>query len=418
MEKYELVEGHAIIDENYCVITANEQFYRFLGNTTSAISLIESIHQVDAEDFMDVCQRLKEDKTVDMVLRIRRADNSYRWILIQITKFTFQSELNTFEYLELNASDIFALKRQNEILQNNVMNFRHILAMENEMFFVYDYNAHTFQINNFIDNEIHNFLDMNINALNDKIDREHLIDESTLDEYNAFCNDMKHGILSYSHTFKTSLLTNTDRFDKMELHVNTIYKDDRPDKAVGSIHNLSDNAAYKSLHTYNQKQRYTDFTSSDIYQFCTNNIKYKLNCEFTLILLKVNNYDKIEEEKGACYIEALFKTVVRTVRQLVGYRGIVCDMEKNLLCIAIREINNEVNLRAFLESLRNQILWNVLLAHSNKNITFSIGISRYPQNGSDIDIVYKKLYRALEICSERSNNRYIIYREHLYGELK
>ena len=74
-------------------------------------------------------------------------------------------------------------------------------------------------------------------------------------------------------------------------------------------------------------------------------------------------------------------------------------------------------LRAFLEALRNQISWNVLLMNSKRNITFSIGISRYPQNGSELEIVNKKLYRAMDIVHERGRNRYIIYREHLHGDI-
>ena len=37
IEKFELLDGNAIIEMNYCVITANEQMYRFLGISASVI---------------------------------------------------------------------------------------------------------------------------------------------------------------------------------------------------------------------------------------------------------------------------------------------------------------------------------------------------------------------------------------------
>ena len=105
IEKYELIDGHAIIDMNYNIITANEEMYRFIGISTMT-SILESIHQVDLDDFMDVAHHLRQDQEADMVIRMRRSDNSYRWILLHIAHFQFVSTDNSFEYFELSASDI------------------------------------------------------------------------------------------------------------------------------------------------------------------------------------------------------------------------------------------------------------------------------------------------------------------------
>lgn len=64
------------------------------------------------------------------------------------------------------------MKKQNATLQNNMQSFRHLLAMENELFFIYDYKTHNFKINNFIDNEIHNIIDMDISELTSKMEDE------------------------------------------------------------------------------------------------------------------------------------------------------------------------------------------------------------------------------------------------------
>lgn len=416
IEKYELIDGHAIIDTNYNIITANEEMYRFIGIST-VNSIMESIHQVDLDDFIDVAHHLREGQETDMVLRMRRSDNSYRWILLHIARFQFISTSNAFEYFELSASDILALHKQNEILQNNMQSFRHLLAMENELFFIYDYKTHNYKINNFIDNEIHTLIDMDVKDLMKMIADEHLISEDTMDEYNAFIKDMEQASVSYTHSFKTNILTKKAEYDLIEVKVTTIYINNKPSKAVGSIRNLTNAQNYTSINTYNHESAKSSFTSSDIYQFCRNNILYNPKGEFTLILLEIDNFDKYEIEDGKDYADSILYTTVQTAKQMVSYRGIVCEIKRNLICIAIRDINAEVSLRAFLEALRNQISWNVLLMNSKRNITFSIGISRYPQNGSELEIVNKKLYRAMDIVHERGRNRYIIYREHLHGDI-
>ena len=297
IEKYELIDGHAIIDMNYNIITANEEMYRFIGISTMT-SILESIHQVDLDDFMDVAHHLRQDQEADMVIRMRRSDNSYRWILLHIAHFQFVSTDNSFEYFELSASDILALKKQNATLQNNMQSFRHLLAMENELFFIYDYKTHNFKINNFIDNEIHNIIDMDISELTSKMEDEHLISDDTIDEYNAFVADMKKGTVSYTHRFKTNMLTKKAEYDLIELKVTTIYSENKPAKAVASIRNLTNSQGYQSVTTYNFEKAGSYFTSADIEQFCDNNIQYNPACEFSLMLLEIDDLDVMTAEAG------------------------------------------------------------------------------------------------------------------------
>ena len=50
-------------------------------------------------------------------------------------------------------------------------------------------------------------------------------------------------------------------------------------------------------------------------------------------------------------------------------------------------------------------------------MSFSIGISRYPDNGTDWKLLTNKLIRASEIAVNKGGNRYIIYKEAIHGEL-
>ena len=50
-------------------------------------------------------------------------------------------------------------------------------------------------------------------------------------------------------------------------------------------------------------------------------------------------------------------------------------------------------------------------------VTCTIGISEAPRNGTDFDTIFNKADRALYIGKQKGKNRYIIYKEHLHGEL-
>ena len=100
----------------------------------------------------------------------------------------------------------------------------------------------------------------------------------------------------------------------------------------------------------------------------------------------------------------------------VWCRGVAGADDNNIIYIAVRDINVEVNARAFIESLRTMITWRYMLLNNDK-ITFSIGVSRYPFNGKDYDKMILKARRALEIANEKGHNRFIIYKEMLHGEI-
>jgi GGDEF domain-containing protein len=295
IEKYELINGQAIIDMNYTVISANEEMYRFFGISTN-ISFMETIHQVDLDDFIDVCHHLRDSQESDMIVRMRRADNSYRWILLHIARFRLRVLNTTMDYYEVSAADIIALKKRYQALETMIKasNKPRVLLHEDLMY-----------------------------------TREEALD---------YCRE--------------------------------IINSDEPEK------------------------------------------------DFTLLLVEIDGMDQIVSQGSEAFAQIVLNTAIDTTKSMLDGRGIVCAHEDRTFSVVVRDINQEINLRSFAEALRNRISWNELIQNNIEQLTLSIGISRYPQNGENFDIVVKKLYRALDICHTRGVSKYIIYREHLHGEIR
>lgn len=83
IDEYELVNGYAVVDNNFTIVTANEPMYLFLGMSMH-FSIMDSIHQVDLDDFVDVANSLRPGIKKSMCIRMRRIDNSYRWVIVDI----------------------------------------------------------------------------------------------------------------------------------------------------------------------------------------------------------------------------------------------------------------------------------------------------------------------------------------------
>lgn len=100
-----IIHSRAIIDENYQIISADEEFFRFAGPTIRLIT--DAIHQVDMDDFLYVTERLNAFEEKSMVLRMQRYDNTYRWCLMNISKL--QVNIDGAEHINIDISDIINL---------------------------------------------------------------------------------------------------------------------------------------------------------------------------------------------------------------------------------------------------------------------------------------------------------------------
>ena len=136
-----------------------------------------------------------------------------------------------------------------------------------------------------------------------------------------------------------------------------------------------------------------------------------------MIVGEIDDLDSYRKLKGNDYAISLVNTAIETSKRIMGDRGIVYMKDDEHFILIVNGINQEVNLRPFLESLRYRISWDELIANSVDNLTLSLGVARYPQNGEDLRLCAKKLAKALEICHLRGKSKYIIFREHLHGNI-
>lgn len=105
MSNKNIINCKGIIDENCKIISADEEFFRFVGTNISVLT--DSIHQVDIDDFIYVLENLNPFAPKSMVIRVRRFDNTFRWCLATITKSEVEIEEKT--HIEVELSDILNL---------------------------------------------------------------------------------------------------------------------------------------------------------------------------------------------------------------------------------------------------------------------------------------------------------------------
>lgn len=151
MDNKNIIHSKGIIDENYRIISADEEFYRFVGPTIKMIT--DAIHQVDMDDFLYVMERLNAFALKNMVLRIRRYDNTFRWCLMTVAKS--QVSIDGKEHTNIEISDIINLNNHyialTKAFDSKKEEFKYANLMDSDTLF----EKARYEIDEFGENQIH-----------------------------------------------------------------------------------------------------------------------------------------------------------------------------------------------------------------------------------------------------------------------
>ena len=111
-------------------------------------------------------------------------------------------------------------------------------------------------------------------------------------------------------------------------------------------------------------------------------------------------------------------TIKETLLKVVEYRGVAGNPDNETeYVVIVKDLYNESELRAFIEYMSSRIIWECKAFDVSFMPLFSIGIGRYPDNGTDFKVITDKLIKATDIAISKGGNRYIIYKEDIHGEL-
>lgn len=422
IDDYELVNGYAVIDNEFSIITANERMYKFVGISTK-FTIAEIIHQVDIEDFINVANSLRLGQSKSMVLRMKRIDNSYRWVLADIKRCILNTQYDeqAIEYLELHVSDVIALKNRCNTLNNDLMAYRTVISMDDELFYIYEYENDLFTVYNYIDNDAVVVICAPIMEVYDRIIAKRFIPDISLSTFNKLLNDIQRGKSLYSYDFDVSIhpdyKSEQTKIVSSHLRGSTIYSQMNPVRSVGTL-KLTGLKSVFSRTTYDFEYHTHILEIKDIETYAINNAKYNKNCHLSFIKIVIDNLSDYEYIHGKQHTLELLDMVENTLIKTIEYRGVIGRTDKKgQFIIVIKDINNEPELRAFIEYMRSRVSWECKSHDNTFNISFSIGISRYPDNGTDWKLITDKLFKATDIAIKKGGDRYIIYKEEIHGEL-
>lgn len=131
-----------------------------------------------------------------------------------------------------------------------------------------------------------------------------------------------------------------------------------------------------------------------------------------MIVVDIDDFKKTNDTFGHAFGDDVIKVVSDTLQKHLGKHGIVGRFGGDEFYSLIHDVPTRDDLTLLLKVISKDIMYEF---DEKIKLTVSVGVSQYPKDGTDFDILFGKADKSLYIAKEKGKNRHIIYDEELHG---
>lgn len=131
-----------------------------------------------------------------------------------------------------------------------------------------------------------------------------------------------------------------------------------------------------------------------------------------MIVMDIDAFKSINDRFGHSFGDEVIKFVADTLQKHLGRYGVVGRFGGDEFFALLHEVPNVDELRLLLKVITKELMYQF---DDRMKLTVSIGISQYPKDGKEFDILFGKADKSLYIAKEKGKNRFIIYDEKKHG---
>ena len=104
----------------------------------------------------------------------------------------------------------------------------------------------------------------------------------------------------------------------------------------------------------------------------------------------------------------------QVIKSIISGRGRVGRFGGDEFMLVLDDVHDETTLRRILSTIKKHASW-AFGELKQVNVSYSCGVSRYPDDGQTYDGLFEKADKCLYIAKDKGKDRYIIYDEQKHG---
>ncbi len=407
MRKTKLFNCEIFVRENMVPVEASEQYYKFVGNNSyvSISTLVEPevgealLHapkplKAPLEFITDITNLADEIHTVYLRLenckRVEKEDER----LYRIVMYDFRDAAERYAYAESHLSK-----------------YRRFMGWSGYYFFEYEAASEQLTIYKYVEEKAFAVVEEQLDYYFEKKMAEMKPGDKRIEQLQRFIQYLKERKSEFELE-----ISNGDDEDGVSCMIKggTLYRDLSCVIGVLMPIKTSETAAY--------------YLSPAARDAATGLLNKRASAEYTLdclerkdgqtkwlIMMDIDNFKTINDTFGHLFGDLVIQRMAEIMKQVVNSRGIVGRFGGDEFYILLDKIPTREALKTLLKTMTKKFLHEFA---PQLNITVSVGVSCYPENGMDYETLISMADKALYIAKEKGKNRHIIYEEAKHGEFQ
>ncbi|WP_394131953.1 putative bifunctional diguanylate cyclase/phosphodiesterase [Shewanella maritima] len=128
------------------------------------------------------------------------------------------------------------------------------------------------------------------------------------------------------------------------------------------------------------------------------------NNKFSLIFLDLDGFKEINDSLGHDYGDTLLAQVAKRLRNCVRSQDVVARLGGDEFTLIVEGVNDFDRAGQIAEMIRKALTGPFTLKNQQANVSASIGITFYPQDGNDIETLIKHADQAMYLAKNKGRN--------------
>lgn len=413
--EFNIYYGKATIKDGfYGIVNADERFYHLVGKK-SGFSLKDLLHPDDLDTFLEALTYIEQEPQC-MFVRFLTDVDTYRCVYMKIS---YEGKMiQGVRFFEMEISDIMAITDRYKFVTEQIEKYRRFMSLHDGVFMEYSYETDDLQFYEYFNGQSRRLYYRNLSEAKTELISDDKLSDEQKEEFFVLAEMIQKKISSFKVSIDAQVLADYMKDVRFECNCALLYKDDVHYKMIGLCHHIG---KLKPEQPYYMSEYAVDtgtglLNKKAIQEYALEHILAGKKTGY-FILLDVDDFKSVNDRFGHMFGDEVLSKCAEIFRSVTRTRGMVGRFGGDEFMFILDNVPKEEDLRRILKVIEKHAKW----AFSEKegfNISFSIGISKFPDDGTTYEELLKKADKCLYIAKDKGKDRYIIYREQLHDNIK
>ena len=310
-------------------------------------------------------------------------------------------------------SDYFSAKYTR--LHNDVNKYRTYLSMYNDYMFDYDTVTDMFSLYIYRSFKATIICKMTLDKF-EKVYMEYLNNARQKQDFTDFVNKVRNANEGFNGEITGPLITDMSKLVVYNIDCKLTYKNNRDRVVIGIIKSIDKQNEVSYYATQEGKDFFTGLLNKRACkEYVQDSIATNKDIHY-MAMIDIDNFKNVNDTYGHLYGDKVILKVAAIINSALNGRGIVGRFGGDEFFIFTNWITKESQLRSILTFIKQKVRAELGQGENSCDVTLSMGVCKYPDNGSDYDSLFNKADKCLYIAKNKGKNRYIIYDAQKHGD--